>query len=200
MEIIEKNHTSINKKSKGPFKPIDLNLTRSSDLSPDKFEQFCVELLREGFLVKFRAPGDSMYPTICDGDLITVEPIKPLDVIVADIILYRHEYGVTAHRVMRILERSEKNTRSAPEGPQDRSSSETLRFFLRGDAALNDDDPVRGDKILGKVVSVERNCRRLDPHCLRIKLLYKARRWASHLKRLFFSHGHTQTDTDKFLC
>jgi phage repressor protein C with HTH and peptisase S24 domain len=86
MEIIQKNLTSINKKSKGHIKPIDLNSAQSSALSPQslnpnptKFEQACVELLREGYLVKFRAPGDSMYPTICDGDLITVEPIKPSD-------------------------------------------------------------------------------------------------------------------------
>lgn len=145
------------------------------------------ETLNCGHSIRFRAPGDSMYPTICDGDLITVEPLKLSDVIVGDIILYRHEYGVVAHRVMRIFEQSERNSRSAPKGPQDHSSNETLQFFLRGDAALNDDDPVRADQILGKVVSLDRNGRRLDPYCLRIKLLFKARRLATRLKRFLIS-------------
>ena len=192
MKTIQKNLPPPTTRQKGHIKSTNLNLTQSSALSPEslnpnptKFEQACVELLREGYLVKFRAPGDSMYPTICDGDLITVEPIKPSDVIAGDIILYRREYGVVAHRVMRILKRSEQNSQGAPEDPQDRSSSETLQFLLRGDAAINDDDPVRSSQILGKVVSIERNGRQIDPYHLRIKLRYKIRRLACHIKRLF---------------
>jgi hypothetical protein len=128
-----------------------------------------------------------MYPTIWDGDLITVQPIKPSDVITGDIILYRREFGAVAHRVMHIFKPGAKNWRDAPKGPQDRSSSETLQFFLRGDAAISDDDPVGADQILGKVVSVERNGRRLDPYSLRIKLHYITRRFVSYLRRFFSS-------------
>jgi signal peptidase I len=194
MEIIQKNLTSINKKSKGHIKPIDLNSAQSSALSPQslnpnptKFEQACVELLREGYLVKFRAPGDSMYPTICDGDLITVEPIKPSDVSAGDIILYRREYGVVAHRVMRIHKLGGENSRCAPKGSRDRFSSETLQFLLRGDAAIGDDDPIRASQILGKVVSIERNGRRLDPQRLRTRLHIITRRFVSSLRRLVSS-------------
>ncbi len=191
--------TSKSKTSKGRIYSVDQNMTQSSGLRPqslnpdtDHFKQVCVELLREGHGVKFRAPGGSMYPTICDGDLITVEPINPSDIASGDIILYRHQSGVTAHRVMRILKRS------APKGPQGCSSTETLQFLLRGDAAFNDDDPVHDDQILGKVVSIERNCRPLNPYCHRLKFLYKARRLAVRLKRVLFSHRPTQTDTDHF--
>ena len=170
MENIEKNQTSIN------CSDIVQSHTRSDRL----FFDSSTELLREGHGIKFRAPGDSMYPTICDGDLITVEPIKPSDVIVGNIILYRHKCGITVHRVMRILKRS------ALQGPQDRSSSETLKFFFRGDAAIKYDDPIRADQILGKVVSIERNGRGFDPYCLRIILRFKARRLASRLKKLLF--------------
>ena len=137
MENIQKNLTSRKNKSKGHLKPIDLNSTQTSDLrlqssnlSADYFEQVCAELLREGHGIKFRAPGDSMYPTICDGDLITVEPIKPSDVILGDIVLYSHEYGVVAHRVINI-----KKTQPSIVSPQH-------YFTLRGDAAPKDDDPV----------------------------------------------------------
>jgi signal peptidase I len=150
----------------------------------DLFSEMLEETLNCGHSIRFRAPGDSMYPTICDGDLVTVEPIKPSDVIGGDIILYRHKSRVTAHRVMRIYEQSVKNSRGAPKGPQDCFSSETLQFFLRGDAAINADFPVHADQILGKVVSVERNGRCLNPYDIRINLLYRARRLAARLKKL----------------
>jgi signal peptidase I len=143
------------------------------------------ETLNRGHSIRFRAPGGSMYPTICDGDLITVEPIKPAAVIVGDIILYQHKSKVTVHRVLRILKRSEKKSRSALQGPQDHSLSETLVFFFRGDAAISDDAPVRSEQILGKVVSIERNNHRIDPYRLRIKLRYKTRRLACRIKRFF---------------
>ncbi len=186
--------TSKSKTSKGRIYSVDQNMTQSSGLRPqslnpdtDHFKQVCVELLREGHGVKFRAPGGSMYPTICNGDLITVAPINPHDIVVSDIILYRHDYCVVAHRVVDI------------EAPQSSALSTQHCFRLRGDAAINDDDPVHADQILGEVVSIERNGRLLNPYCLRLKLLYKARRLAVRLKRVFFGHRPTQTDTDHFL-
>ena len=150
------------------------------------FPELISDLLTDGHKVKFRAPGESMYPTICNGDVITVTPLEASSVTNGDIILYQHRSGVTAHRAMRIIKRSEENSRSAPKGPQDRSSRETLKFSLRGDAALNYDSPVSSEQILGKVVSIERNGRQIDPYNFRIKLLYKARRLAARLKRLLF--------------
>ena len=167
------------KRQKGHIKPIDLNLNQSSalspqssNLSPHNFVRICTELLRQGYQVKFKAPGHSMYPTICDGDLITVGPIKPADICVGDIILYHHENGVVAHRVINI------------HAPQSSVPSTQHLFLLRGDSAIKYDDPIRADQILGKVVSIERNGRRFDPYRLRIKLHYKTRRTASRIKRL----------------
>jgi signal peptidase I len=154
----------------------------------DLFSEVLGDTLNRGHSIRFHAPGNSMYPTICDGDLIVVEPIRPAVVNVGDIILYRNKSGITVHRVTHILKRSKENLRSALQGPQDRSISETLEFLLRGDAAITDDDPVRPGQILGKVVSIERNGRRINPYYLRIKLRYKTRRLVSCLKRVFFSH------------
>jgi signal peptidase I len=113
-----------------------------------------------------------MYPTICDGDLITIEQKKPSDVCVGDIILYHHENGVVAHRVIKI------------QAPQSSVPSTQHLFLLRGDAAITDDAPVSSEQILGEVVSIERNGRRIDPYCLTMKLRYKTRRLASRIKRL----------------
>jgi signal peptidase I len=143
----------------------------------DIFPEMIEEILKQDHSIRFRAPGDSMYPTICDGDVITVMPIETASIIIGDIILYRHKSGVIAHRVMRIIKRS------APKDSQNRSSSETLQFILRGDAALVFDDPVSADHILGKVTLVEREGRHINPYSFKATICFKARRLATRLKR-----------------
>ena len=184
------------KRQRKRIKPVDSNLTQSSVLSPQRsdanplnLEQVCIELLRQGHQIKFKAPGVSMYPTICNGDLITVQPIKPSYVIIGDIILYRYKFKITVHRVMRIFKESEEKSRSAPQNPQDRSLSETLQFSFRGDAAPGLDNPVGADQILGKVVRIERKGRRIDPYSFRVKLRYQTRRVASRMKRLLIGQS-----------
>jgi len=66
------------------------------------FADVCVGLLNQGQSVRFKANGWSMHPTICDGEMIHVEPVLPSQVRHGDIILYRSPRGVTAHRVVHI--------------------------------------------------------------------------------------------------
>ena len=153
------------------------------------FPQLISDLLTEGHHVRFSAPGDSMYPTICDGDMITVAPVQTACVAAGDIILYGHKSGVAAHRVMRIIKPSEEHLRSAPDDLKNRSSRETLQLILRGDAAVVCDDPVGADRVLGKVVRVERDGRRMNPYSLKAILRFNARRMAARLKKSF--HFHT---------
>jgi hypothetical protein len=156
------------------------------------YPELIADLLMNGHRVKFRAPGHSMYPTILHEDVITVEPVKPSAVKIRDIILYRVQDVLIAHRVIKILEWSERNSRSAPQGPQDRSASpiearpsasETLLFILCGDARPTCDDPVAAEQVLGKVVLVETNGRVIDPYSFKAKLTSNARRLVFRLKR-----------------
>jgi len=126
------------------------------------------ELLGRGKSVRFRAPGRSMYPTIRENETITVEPVAPQDVKVGDIILYRLEESVIAHRVIRI-ERREGNAH---------------RFILCDDTLGTLDDPVEAEQVLGKVVSVERAGRSIDLYSRRVKMRLIAHTLASRLKRL----------------
>ena len=161
------------------------------DDNTDLFSEMIEETLNRDHSIRFRAPGDSMYPTICDGDVVTVMPVETESIVIGDIILYQHKSGVTAHRVKYILKRSERNSRSAPRGPQDRSgsptwaspSSETLHFILRGDARPACDDPVAAEQILGKVVLVETNGRVIDPYDFKSKLTFNVRRLVFRLRR-----------------
>jgi hypothetical protein len=147
------------------------------------FPELISDLLAEGHAVKFSAPGDSMYPTICDGDMIMVAPVQTASVTAGDIILYRHKSGVAAHRVMRIVKPSEEHSRNAPDDLKNRSSSETLQLILRGDAAVVCDDPVGADRIIGKVILVERDGRCINPYSLKATLRFNARRMAARLKK-----------------
>jgi len=110
------------------------------------FIDLSIEILRSGKSIRFRAPGRSMYPTIKPDETITVKPMVPSAVHVGDIVLYRREEKVIAHRVVRI----------------EQGHNDVLRFIMRGDASTICDTPVAAEEILGRVVSVERTGRRID--------------------------------------
>jgi hypothetical protein len=124
-----------------------------------------------------------MYPTICDGDVVTVMPIEAESIIAGDIILYRHRSGFAAHRVIRIEKGNSLHSPISALTSQSPDLSPQNLFLLCGDAALVFDDPVSADQILGKVTFVERQGRRIDPYSFTAKIRFKARRLAACLKR-----------------
>ncbi|MDA2923324.1 hypothetical protein MYX65_01495 [Acidobacteria bacterium AH-259-L09] len=74
------------------------------------------ELLSRGTSVRFRPSGRSMYPSIREGEVITVEPVEPSDVKRGDIILYRSERGVIAHRIVQVsCSQAEADTYAEPQ-------------------------------------------------------------------------------------
>ena len=66
------------------------------------FPELITELLQDGYKVNFSAPGHSMFPTIMANETIMVEPIDPETVSLADIVLYRTNGQLIAHRVISI--------------------------------------------------------------------------------------------------
>ncbi|MEJ2167548.1 MAG: S26 family signal peptidase [Desulfobacterales bacterium] len=169
------------------------------------FPDLITGLLQDGYKVSFSAPGHSMFPTIMANETILVEPIDPGRVRIGDIILYRTNGRLVAHRVVRIFKESicaiteaqtskrlqpklfiEGNNpplkRSAPQVK--RSSNEVLHFVLQGDASRACDEPVKAGQILGKVVAIERNACSVDPYCLQHKIECLVCFWGSRIKRL----------------
>ena len=110
--------------------------------SGDRFTEVACDLLRSGLAIRFSAPGTSMSPIIRDGETIRVQPVDRNEICRGDILLYRWERGVRAHRVAAI-----------EAGEQGRPV-----FILRGDAG-GEDEHVPAKKILGRVTSVERDGR-----------------------------------------
>ena len=130
-----------------------------------------LELLSEGYAVRFRAGGQSMHPTIKDGEMITVEPVTAPAVKRGDIVLYRSKNGVIAHRVVRA-----------------QPASCEPRLILRGDALTSSDSPVALEQVLGRVALVERCGRSIKLAGGRARLVRAARFYWSRLKaRLNFA-------------
>jgi signal peptidase I len=149
--------------------------------SPDILPDLISSLLADGRSVRFSAPGGSMHPTICDGDVITVMPVEPGSIAIGDIILYRHSSGVAAHRVIRLEKENSTHAEFA-------GRSREICHILRGDAAIVFDEPVSAEQILGKVTRVERNGRKNNPYAIKTTICYKARRLAVRFKAFIFSN------------
>ena len=139
-------------------------LSRTDSLS-GAFRETGEQLLRAGVSIRFRAGGQSMHPTIRDGETITVEPIAPEKIRRGDIVLYRSRDGVIAHRVVRIERRGA-----------------ALVFTPRGDAMPACDAPITAAEILGRVVAVERSQRRVELAGRKARWVRRVRRAAARLK------------------
>jgi signal peptidase I len=135
------------------------------------------QILGDGHNVRFKAPGNSMRPAILDGDCLEVEPIGPAAIKMGDIILYQSQERIIAHRVMDIGKGEIPKTPPA-------ARITHYSYILRGDASYSYDEPVYADQILGKIVSVERNGRRINPYSSLYKISCRARVWGSRIKRL----------------
>lgn len=74
--------------------------------------------------------SESMWPVFTRGDLIFVKDIKPQNIVVGDIIVFRYNDGVAVHRVIRI---------------------DGNRVTTKGDANNVEDNPIFFDDVVGRV-------------------------------------------------
>lgn len=103
-------------------------------------DELVPDLLARGHRARFLASGDSMHPTIREGDVIEVEPLDEADRIATEqILLVAATRGLTVHRLVERLDDG--------------------RYVTRGDNATGDDEPVGRDRILGRITCRERGGR-----------------------------------------
>jgi signal peptidase I len=100
-----------------------------------EFEPTLRGILSAGHTARFRASGDSMYPSICSGDYLQVVPCATSELRRGDVVLASTARGLTAHRIVRISE-----------------SDGAVQVITRGDNALRSDRPVSAPEILGRIV------------------------------------------------
>jgi uncharacterized repeat protein (TIGR01451 family) len=94
------------------------------------------DLLSGGLGFRFQARGTSMAPTIQDGEILQVTPVRPEALHKGDIVLFADGRRFRAHRLVRVDHQREV-------------------FMTRGDAGSEMDRPLRAQHILGKVVSTQ---------------------------------------------
>ena len=132
---------------------------RELRLDDDTFLDLSAEILRQGGSFQFRAHGSSMVPFIRDGDLLTVAPVAPAGLEIGDVVLFRTRRDrLLAHRLVHKSERGSEWT-----------------LEMQGDARLSSDRPVPGERVLGRVVRVQRDGRTYRPD--RGSWLLAARLW-----------------------
>lgn len=96
-------------------------------------------LLSEGKTIRIKAHGYSMYPCIKPGSLILIEPIHLKGAPVpGEIIAIKRENGLVVHRLTKIVV---KNGITC--------------FIARGDSNAYADNPIKIDKIAGRIVRSE---------------------------------------------
>jgi hypothetical protein len=92
--------------------------------------------------VQLKVTGTSMIPSVWPGDILTINRSSAAEVFPGQIILCYRNQGLVAHR----LTRKTGNL-----------------LITRGDALPCYDPPFQEDELLGRVVSILRNGRRIDP-------------------------------------
>ena len=115
-------------------------------------------LLAEGKVLKIKADGYSMYPSIRPGSVIFIEPLEEESgPVPGEIIAWKRESGFVVHRLVRIV----------------REGNE-IKYFTRGDSCGYEDQPVTRELIAGKVVRVENRKNKLiaGSHLLRKPCYY----------------------------
>jgi len=96
-------------------------------------------LLSEGKTIRIKAHGYSMYPCIKPGSMVLIEPLKVKGLPVpGEIIAIQRENGLILHRLCRIV-----------------NNKEVAMYIARGDSNAYADDPVKIDKIAGRIVRAE---------------------------------------------
>lgn len=100
--------------------------------------ELVADVLRESGEVKLKLYGTSMLPAVWPGDMVTVRCCSHNDLRPGQILMYRGEGIVTAHRLLQIRRR---------------------QLILRGDSLPCCDPPVDVERVLGKVTAISREGR-----------------------------------------
>ena len=111
----------------------------NSRKNPSIIKNVGLNLLSEGKTIRIIAHGYSMYPSVKPGSLILIEPIRLKGMPVpGEIIAIIRENGLIVHRLVKIV-----------------SKNNITSYIARGDSNAYADNPVKIDKIVGRIVRAE---------------------------------------------
>jgi signal peptidase I len=93
--------------------------------------------------VQLKVTGASMLPVICPGDLITVQRCDPRKLQPGEVILFRRNGGLAAHRIVEVSEKA---------------------IVTRGDALPSNDAPISHGEVVGRIEFARRDGRPVYLH------------------------------------
>lgn len=111
---------------------------REVTLGPDDLLALSADVLAQGGLFRFQACGGSMRPAIQDGDLLTLAPVSSDALAVGDVVLYRDDSDRPV--VHRLIARQQ----------------DPPLLTIRGDAQTGPGERVPPDRVIGRVIDVQR--------------------------------------------
>ena len=111
-------------------------------------------LLDEDQQLSFRMQGYSMYPTLCSGDKGIVQKWDANDIKIGDIVVFKANNKLVAHRLIEIYYR---------EGVRN--------FIAKGDKNNHTDEPFESSALVGKITSFQRKRRilRMDSEGMKLR-------------------------------
>jgi phage repressor protein C with HTH and peptisase S24 domain len=128
------------------------------------FEETLRDLLASGHRARFQARGDSMHPTIRNGEAVEIAPCVISEVRRDDIVLASIERGLTLHRVVHV----------SADG-----------IVMRGDNAWRADPLFGASQLLGRVVNYKEITHVSRPFDALVKIIRTGRRFGSRLRYHF---------------
>jgi signal peptidase I len=104
----------------------------------DLLKELGSRLLAEGKVLRMRADGYSMYPQIKPGSFLLIEPVSDVSLLQEnEIVVLKRSSSMVVHRLVRIEHSAKANI-----------------FITRGDSCLREDESIKADQIVGKVVRI----------------------------------------------
>jgi signal peptidase I len=110
------------------------------------------EVVRNFGEVRLRVLGTSMVPSVLPGDMVSVRRASLDDISAGEIVMFARNKRLFVHRVVQ----------RRLGGSAGRSGEPCL--ITRGDRLLQNDPPVSSLEFLGRVVSIERDNRKVELH------------------------------------
>jgi hypothetical protein len=123
--------------------------------SSDQLSELSSEILQAGLSRGLVGKGESMRPMVREGDLLEIQPADPSSIHRGEIVLCLLKDGhVVIHRVVRIDRRAAG-----------------LRFLIQGDQVLEPDGWIGAYSVLGRLVELERDGKRISMQSEHSRLL-----------------------------
>jgi signal peptidase I len=103
-------------------------------------QDISLNLLATGVPIRVNLGGRSMLPFLKSGDVGTVIPVKPEELAIGDVVMFRNSIKIIAHRIIEIRHHKGK-----------------YQIRTKGDSSRHPDQILEGPEILGKLISFEHN-------------------------------------------